>query len=102
MVCLFLVIPTITRCFHSECIHGACICMCICVRAVQAPRPCNGDDASPLKRNDSQSGKKEPICHLMQSLLTLQQEPHTGIDYKQDDISLWAASRIIINKCHSL
>lgn len=38
----------------------------------------------------------------MQSLLVLQRAPHTGIDYKQDDISLWAASRIIINKCDSL
>lgn len=72
----------------------------LCV--VQAPRPCNRDDLSPLKRNDSENEKKEPICHLMQGLIVLRQEPHTGIDYKQDGISLWAASRIIINKYHSL
>jgi len=72
----------------------------LCV--VQAPRPCNRDDVSPLKRNDSPNEEKKPICHLMQSLIVLQQEPHTEIDYKQDDISLRAASRIIINKYHSL
>lgn len=72
----------------------------LCV--VQARRPRNRDDVSPLKKNDSQSEKKEPICHLMQSLLMLQQAPHTGIDYKQDDISLWAASCVIINKYGSL
>lgn len=66
-----------------------------------APRPCNRDDVSPPKKNDSQNKKMKPICHLMQSLIVRQQQPHTGIDYKQDGTSLWAASRVIINKYHS-
>lgn len=31
----------------------------------------------------------------------LQQQSGTGIDYKQDDTSLWAASRVIVNKYHA-
>lgn len=61
----------------------------------------NRDDGSPPKKNDSRNEKAKPICHLIQSLIVLQQQPGTGIDYKQDDTSLWAASPVIINKYHA-
>lgn len=75
------------------------LCGSACV--VHTPRPGNRDDGYPLKKNDSHSKKRKPICHLIQSLIVLQQQPGTGIDYKQDDTSLWAASCVIINKDHA-
>ena len=58
----------------------------------------NRDDGSPPKKYDTQNEKAKPICHLIQSLIVPQQQPGTGIDYKQDETSLWAASPVIINK----
>lgn len=78
---------------------AACVCVCVWY---WAPRPCNRDDGSPLKKNDSQNKKTTPICHLKQSLIVRQQQPRAGIDYKQDDTSLRAASCVFINKYRSL
>lgn len=58
----------------------------------------NGGNASSVKKNDSQNKKTKPIHHLMQSVIVLQPEHHTRIDYKQDDTSLWTVCYIIINK----
>lgn len=51
-----------------------------------------------MEKNDSRNKATKPIHHLMQSIIVLQPEQRTGIDYKQDDTSLWTVCCIIINK----